>query len=202
MASSPASRPLRYPSADFANHPLPRTRQAARKWCRVHPAIYKGSHFSLLPTHRFSHPGCPHKLLYMAMEPAACLWECFGDRVFDNGHALPKTVWDDSVISLIELPELYLCDLGAARTRSALAVDLTALMHDDLSVPQAWGLAIQRHPSQVQGIKFRSRFSGTACLALFERGPIPAQLAETPLGPLNRFDPALNWLKRFKIALT
>jgi hypothetical protein len=82
-----------------------------------------------------------------------------------------------------------------------LAVDLTALMNDDLAVPQAWGLAIQNHPAQVPAIKFKSRFTGTACLALFDRGSLPTHLKETRLGPLRTHPPALDWLQRNDVLL-
>ena len=121
--------------------------------------------------------------------------------MFDGGHVLPKTQWDDASISAIEVPPLHLCDLANAHTRGALMVDLTALMNDDISVPQQWGLEIQNHPSQVPAIKFKSRFTGSACLALLDRAAPPTQLIETSLGPLSSYDPALKWLAKNKISL-
>jgi hypothetical protein len=140
-------------------------------------------------------------MLYVAMDADTCFWECFGDRMFDGGHVLQKTVWDDSSISKIAVPGLYLCDLATVSTRSVLTVDLTSLMNDDLDVPQKWGLAIQEHPTQVPGIKFKSRFTGTACLALFERGTVSGQLREKLLSPLSSYSPALDWLAKNKVAL-
>jgi hypothetical protein len=135
------------------------------------------------------------------MDVETCLWEVFGDAVFDNERALPKTQWDYLVVSTIYLPHLRLCDLSKTTTRSALAVDLASLMKDDLAVPQEWGLAIQMHPSQVQAVKFKSRFTGSACLAIFDRGGIRHRLRETSLGWLNQFDPALTWLAKNKVTL-
>jgi hypothetical protein len=135
------------------------------------------------------------------MDPETCLWERFGDDVFDNGYTLPQTQWDDAMISTIDVPNLQLCDLSKTTTRSAITVDLAALMNDDLTVPQQWGLEIQKHPSQVPAIKFKSRFTGTACLAVFDRGGIRAQLKETPLGPLSQFNPALDWLTKNNVTL-
>jgi hypothetical protein len=201
MASNPAQRPIRLPPANLATQPLPRTRQISRSWYRVHPSKYNAIYFSLLPTHRFSHPNCLSKFMYVAIDNETCLWECFGDMMFDNGHSLPKTHWDDASISQIDVPPLHLCDLSKTSTRSALTVDLTALMNDDLTVPQKWGWAIQSHPSQVPAIKFKSRFTGTACLAIFERGGVPAQLKEQELGPLNQYGPAQTWLVENKVTL-
>jgi len=137
----------------------------------------------------------------VATDVETCLWEIFGDAVFDNGRVLPKTQWDNLLISTIDTPLLHLCDLSKTTTRGALTVDLTALMNDNLGVPQEWGLAIQRHPSQVPAIKFRSRFTGHACLAIFDRGGIRIRLREERLSRLNRFDPALNWLTRYEVSL-
>jgi hypothetical protein len=163
--------------------------------------VYSAIHFTLKPTHRYSHPNCPYPILYVAMDAGTCLWERFGDNVFDHGYTLPKTQWDDQMISTIEVPRLYLCDLSKTATRSALTVDLTALMNDDLTVPQQWGLEIQKHPAQVPALKFQSRFTAKACLAIFDRGGIRVQLKESPLSPLNQFDPALDWLTKNQVTL-
>jgi hypothetical protein len=159
-ANNPAQRPVRRPPSDLAALELPQTRQIARTWFRVHPAIYPAIRFSLLARHRFSHPDCPNKLLYLAMDAETCFWECFGDDMFDNGRVLAKTHWDDSSISKVMVPPLHLCDLSNTSTRSAITVDLTALMSADLAIPQEWGLAIQKHPARVRAIKFKSRFTG------------------------------------------
>ncbi len=201
MAGNQPTRPLRLPPADLAAHELPRTRQIARGWFRVHARAYKAIFFNLKPTHRYSHPNCPCPILYVAMDVETCLWEVFGDSVFDNERALPKTQWDDFVVSMIDVPHLHLCDLARTSTRSAVTVDLTALMNQNLTVPQEWGLAIQMHPSRVPAIKFKSRFTGNAGLAIFDRGRIRNRLRETPLGPLYQFDPALNWLTKHEVTL-
>ncbi len=201
MAGNPPARPIRLPPLDLATQDLPRTRQIARAWLRVHPRKLKAIFFSLKPTHRYSHPECPCPILYVAIDAETCLWEIFGDAVFNNRRAVPKTQWDEAMISTIAVPPLHLCDLSRTSTRSALTVDLAALMNDDLSVPQQWGLAIQRHPAQVPAIKFKSRFTSNACLAVFDRGGIRARLRETRLSALSQFDPALNWLTRHEVTL-
>jgi hypothetical protein len=135
------------------------------------------------------------------MDAETCLWEIFGDAVFDHGRVLPKTQWDDLMVSRVVVPRLHLCDLSRTSTRSSLTVDLAALMSADLSVPQKWGLAIQTHPSQVPAIKFQSRFTGHACLAIFDRGGIRQRLREIPVGSLSQIDPALNWLTQNEVML-
>jgi len=201
MAGNQPTRPIRLPPAQLDAQELPRTRQIARAWFRVHPRASQAIFFNLKPTHRYSHPNCPFPILYVAMDAETCLWEVFGDAVFDHGRALPKTQWDDLMVSTIDVPQLHLCDLSRTTTRSALTVDLAALMKDDLRVPQAWGLAIQRHPSQVPAVKYRSRFTGNACLAIFDRAGIRRRLRERSLGTLNQFDPALTWLTQHRVTL-
>lgn len=200
-SSAPGQRPIRLPPPDFEKQVLPRTRQFPRDWFRVHPRSSKAIVFSLNPTHRYSHPQCPSKVVYVGMDPETCFWECFGDRVFDGGRTLRRAVWENSGVSTIAVPPMHLCDLSKKSTRSELAVDLSALMDRDISIPQEWGLAIQKHPAQVPAIKFRSRFTDTACLAIFERGSVPAQLKETVLSPLSRYEPALRWLEENRISL-
>jgi hypothetical protein len=201
MSSSPGSRPVRLPPPDLATQRLPRTRQIARTWFRVHPLAYKAVHFTLNPTHRYSHPNCPFKVLYVAIDPETCLFERFGDDLYDNARHLPQTLWDDTAISVIEAPPFHLCDLSTTTTRTALTVDLTALMSADITVPQQWGLAIQNHPSQLPAIKYRSRFTNKACLAVFDRPGIRSQLKESTLGPVNQYIDTLDWLTRHQIAL-
>jgi RES domain len=201
MAGNKPTRPIRLPPADFGTRKLPSTRQIARAWFRVHVITTKAISFNLKPTHRYSHPDSSFPILYVAMDPETCLWEVFGDAVFDHGHALPKTQWDDLMMSRIDVPHLLVCDLSKTTTRGALTVDLAALMNDDVSIPQAWGLAIQKHPANVLALKFKSRFTGGACLALFDCGGIRQQLRETPLGPISQSDAALNWLTKHQVTL-
>ena len=201
MAGNQPTRPTRLPPAHLDAEELPRTRQIARSWFRVHPRKSHAIFFNLKPTHRFSHPECPFPILYVAMDAETCLWEVFGDSIFDHGRAVPKAQWDDLAVSTIAVPHLHLCDLSKTTTRSALTVDLAALMKDDLNVPQAWGLAIQRHPSQVPAVKYRIRFTGEPCLAIFDRGGIRRQLRESSRGGLNQFDSALTWLTKNQVTL-
>jgi hypothetical protein len=201
MSSSPPTRPVRLPPSDLAARELPRTRQLARAWFRVHAKAYDALYFSLNPTHRYSHPNCPYPMLYVTIDPDTCLWERFGDQIYDQSRKLPQSLWDGTAISTIDVPQLYLCDFSKTITRSTLTVDLTALMNEDLSVPQQWGLAIQNHPAQVPAIKFKSRFTDKACLAIFDRPDVSVQLKGTGLGPVNRYDAALDWLTTHQVAL-
>ena len=201
MSNDPPARNLRLPPAGFNGIKIPRTRQPARNWFRVHlsqsPAIY----FWLNTSHRFSHKECPYPFLYLAADIDTCLFERFGDKAYDQQKAIAQSLLQAHSVSAIRVPAAYVCYLTRATTLSALMVDLSALMHNDVATPQQWGLAIQRHPANYQAIKFKSRFNGKACLALFQRDGMETRLQETPLGTLSNDDEAVDWLDKHKVSL-
>jgi len=121
--------------------------------------------------------------------------------MYDQKKAIAKSLWQAHSVSTVRVPEIQVCDLTNAKTLSALMVDLSALMHPELRTPQAWGLAIQRHPANFQVIKFRSRFNHKVCLALFQRDGIERQIRETALGALAINDAGANWLHNHKVSL-
>lgn len=135
------------------------------------------------------------------MDIDTCLFERFGDKAYDNGKVIPQSLWTGHCVSTVQVPEIQACDLTSARTLSALMADLSALMHTEVAAPQEWGLAIQRHPAQFQAIKFRSRFNGKMCLALFQRDGIDKHLQETPLDALPDSDAAVDWLDKHGVGL-
>src|SRR5438270_7627143 len=128
MSNNPAARILRLPPADFDRIRIPKTRQPARKWFRVHQSRYQAVHFSLRTIHRFSHKHCSYPLLYLAVDIDTCLFERFGDKAYDQAKAIGRALWQVHSIAAIQVPELQVCDLTNAKTRSALMVDLSALM--------------------------------------------------------------------------
>src|SRR4051794_5267973 len=201
MSSDPGVRPLRLPPANLNEIKVSPTRQSARNWFRVHQSRFQTIHFSVNSAHRFSHEECPHSLLYLAADGATGLFERFGDKMYDQQHAIAQSLWDAHCISMVRVPELRIWDLTRAKTLSALRVDLSSLMHHDLSSPQRWGLAIQEHPANFGAIKYKSRFNGKACLALIRRAEIEARLRPRILGRLSRNDAAADWLDRRRVVL-
>jgi hypothetical protein len=194
-------RKLRLPPPDFSELQIPSTREPARDWFRVHQSGFPARYFSLSETHRFSHPACPYPSLYLGIDAATCLFERFGEVMYDQKNAVAKALWRAYCVSMISVPAIQVCDLTNSQTLSALRVDLGALMHHDLKTPQQWGLAIQRHPANFQAIKFKSRFNDEACLALFHRDGLESQLRETLLGPLTGTEAAADWLHANKVSL-
>ena len=201
MSSNPAVRTLRLPPANFSGLKIPRTRQPARNWYRVHESRYAGAYFSLSPHHRFSRKDCPYLFLYLGVDVDTCLFERFGDLAYDSQKAIPQALWAGHSISMIQVPETHVCDLSNAKTLSAMMVDLSTLMHIDVSTPQEWGLEIQKHPANFQAIKFKSRFNGKACLALFQRDGVKNLLHANVLDKLSKVDGAVDWLHKHEVSL-
>jgi hypothetical protein len=196
-----AARALLTPGLDFDQRPIPITRQPRRIWFRVHKAGSSAVTFGKLPHHRFSHPDCPFPLLYLGATIQTSLWEVFGDDIFQGKRVISSAKWAGCHLSQIVVPELAVCAVSLQRTRDAMSVDKASLLATDFTVPQAWGLAIQRHPAGFEGVKYSSRFVDQPCLALFDRGRLQTRLKVTPLGPLLNLDAAADWLDERNAAL-
>jgi hypothetical protein len=196
----PARTPLR-PGRDFGQRQIPVTRQPSRSWFRVHRSRVPALDFRTQPFHRFSHPDSPYPLLYVGPNLATCLWEVFGDDVFQGDRTIAGTKWAGRCLSQITLPELKVCAVSLEATREAMGVDKGSLLATDLGVPQDWGLAVQQHPAGFQAIKYTSRFVDRPCLAIFDRGDLRDKLTAKRMGDLEDLDDAANWLHERKAAL-
>lgn len=194
-------RPLYTPGPDFDQRPIPGTRQPRRTWFRVHRSGVPAVCFGIHAHHRFSHPDCPFPLLYLGASISTCLLEYFGDEVLAGQRVIAASKWNGCSLSRIEVPALRVCALSHEPTRAAMGMDKASLLATDFGVPQAWGLAVQRHQAAFEALKYSSRFIDQPCLALFERGGMAAQLRETLLGPLNSLDAAVDWLEDHAAAL-
>jgi hypothetical protein len=202
MRSNPGpTRVLLRPGQDFGQRLIPVTRQPSRVWYRVHRSAVPAVDFGLLPFHRFSHDRCPHPILYLGASIQTCLWEVFGDDVFQGQRAIALSKWSGRQVSQINVPELAVCALNLAQTRDAAGVDKASLLATDLSIPQAWGLAVQQHSAGFQAIKYSSRFVDQPCLALFDLEGLAGQLKAGRLGDLVDLDTTVDWLHDRKAAL-
>lgn len=196
-----AQRPLRLPPKEFSRLEIPVTDYPERELWRVHAQGQSAIFFSITPTHRFSHPACPAPLLYLGESLTTCLWERFGDDILNVDARVSKGLWRTRAISRVLVPELRLCDLTDVRTRSRAKVDVSALTHMDLSVPKAWGLAIQQHPANFDGLRYLSRFDAQPCIALFQRASLASHLREIRIGELTDNETADAFLDTHRIAL-
>jgi hypothetical protein len=122
MSSKPApSRAFLLPGADFDQRPIPVTRQPLRTWFRVHRAGSPPILFGRFPHHRFSHPDCPYPLLYVGATIQTCLWEVFGDDIFQGKRTISEGKWRGSCVSQITVPEVGVCAVTLERTRDAMS---------------------------------------------------------------------------------
>lgn len=196
----PYSRPIHLPAADFELTPLPVSEPATLEAFRIHGVRFPAVSFRLNPEHRFSHPDAPGGLLYMGEDLETCLWECFGDEIL-NHSTIAKVDWGKRLSKISAITRLRICDLTILSVRRTLGLDLSAMKHTELDVPQAWGLAIQNHPDAVDGLRYFSRFTGNPCVALFERPGLASRLRETPVSLLAELDTADDFLDANRIAL-
>ena len=185
-------RPQLRPGSDFDQRLIPVTRQPQRIWFRVHKSGSRAVWFGKLPHHRFSHPNSPFPLLYVGATIQTCLWEYFGDDVFQGKRAISSGKWRGCCLSQIVVPELKVCAVNLERIRDAMSVDKASLVAADLTIPQAWGLAVQGHPACFEAIKYSSRFLDQPCLAPFDRGGLQAKLRVRALGALTNLEAELR----------
>jgi hypothetical protein len=196
------SRPIRLPTADFDQKPLPLVSLNGLEVLRVHGMKYPAIQFRLNETHRFSHLAAPGGLLYSGEDLETCLWECFGEEILNPVAMISRAIWDSRKLSkIISRASFKICDLTQLSTRRFLGLDLSALKHTELDVPQAWGLAIQNHPDAADGLRYLSRFTGRPCLVLFERPGISAKLKEIPLALLPNLDETEKFLEANSIVI-
>ena len=99
------------------------------------------------------------------------------------------------------VPEICVCDLTKPETLTALRAGLTAPLSEKLDVPQQWGLAIQKHPSNFQGIKYKSRLNDRAGLAVFQQDGIEKSMPGSLLGALCALEEAADWLDKHQVRL-
>jgi len=202
MPSEPRpARILLRPAEDFFNKAIPVTRQPARAWFRVHRPGAPALDFGIHEYHRFSHASSPYPWLYLGPNIQTCLWELFGDDVFQGNRSVAMSRWTGRCFSQLSLPQLKVCAVSTQRTREAMGVDKSSLLDEDLSIPQAWGLALQKHPAGFEAIQYTSRFVDQPCLALFDRGGLKSRLKVKPLGELENLEAAVDWLHERNVAL-
>jgi hypothetical protein len=195
-------RPTRLPGKDFAAESLPVLKVKAFKGLRVHSDPWPAIGFRTVAAHRFSHPDAPAGLMYLGEDIETCLWECFGDHILDPGAKISRAKWVNSRASEITAKKtLSICDLTDLATRRHLKLDLPALNHTDISIPQQWGLAIQTHSAEVDGLYYPSRFTGRRCLVLFERPKIETKIGSKKGELLSDIDEASNFLAQNTIHL-
>lgn len=139
--------------------------------------------------------------MYLAGSFNTCIWERFGDDILNPGSPVSRSIWTQRQFSTIRVSVVRVCDLTDENVRAQVGIDLSALHHTDISVPQAWGLAVQEHPNAFEGLLYPSRFDGQVCLALFDRPGLRDGLAVLSTVDLVASDEANAFLQKKQIAL-
>ncbi len=195
------ARPLHLPPRDIAARSIRRTRLAAGTWWKVHLASRDPVGFSANPGHRFSPPDSGFEVLYLAVDVTTCLWEVFGDELFATPRILSLSAWMNRMVSEVAVSETTVCNMALASVRTSMGCDLSALLHHDLAIPQAWAVAIQAHPAGFDGVLYPSRFTGKRCAAFFAPRSEHASFQSSQGTSLSEHPDALEFLKANRIAL-
>lgn len=196
-----AQRPTRLPPANIDHIDVPVTSYPARALWRIHDCDKRAVFFSLNYDHRFTHSSATCAVMYLGESLTTCIWERFGDQTLNPGSPISHSIWKSRSVSQVIVPTLRLCDLTKESTRAAARVDLSALTLPELSVPQAWGLALQKHPAGFDGLRYVSRFDGRPCVALFARPNLMNHLTENLVEELAKLPEAAAFLANYQIAL-
>lgn len=179
-------RAIRLPPSAFPEREIPACRLRKSVFHRLHRASADPILYTCSQSHRFSHPDLPYPVLYAGKDFETCAMEVFGDTMIDHNLDIALASWMAKTLTRMNI-SAKVCDLTDSKTRMACGIDLAAIKHPDLSIPQQWALAIAAHPTHFDGILYPSRFTGKACIALFDRN-IPLSIQCTTTHPLAKED--------------
>ncbi|WP_017326541.1 RES family NAD+ phosphorylase [Synechococcus sp. PCC 7336] len=158
--------PHPHPADDFFLRPLP-TIASSGPWYRLYSTIYEPLFFSRKGSGRFDGPEQGYGMLYVGEDEYCAFIETFGRKHGARG-----------------VEEAALSRRGLARIESSQPLRLANLLGDGLVklgadarlasgpylMSRLWAQAIWEHPTQVDGIRYRSRHDDTRiCCGLFDR---------------------------------
>jgi hypothetical protein len=166
-------------------------------WFRLYRKEF-ASQFYPSPGSRLTPSSREFPCVYLAATPESTVAEVWGDRLAAHREhsgrifAIPATLaakW--AFLKLERLPQdLRLLDLTQSASLLAAGLDAATLYVPDLRIPQDWAERVARHPTQFDGIAYRSRHTGEKGLVLWN------QLGGTcDLESRLRFEPAGEFLE-------
>lgn len=196
----PIHRPVRWPGKDLLEWEIP-VWEGLLRFARVHETGRSPAFFSRNPAHRYSPSEGLLTVCYVAETVETCLWERFGDDVLSPGARVPRSLWMTRSVTWGRGEGMRVCDLMDPAIRERCRVDLSALQHTDLSIPQAWSQALQGHPARFDALRYGSRFNGGACLAIFGRAGVEQRLLWEGPQALSILDEGERFLDERGIAL-
>ena len=152
------------PPSDLSQRKLPlKTLAAATIFYRVHQAKYNPIYFSSSGGGRFD---TPEGVIYLAIDEYAAFRETIGRfskyRLISSEELEKRRMTEiksDCSLSLVDLTGKGLTLLDAD----------ARLLTGDYTIAQQWSKALQDHPSNPDGIYYRSRYDPSRfCLALYQ----------------------------------
>lgn len=145
-----------------------------RWWHNTHHLNPAPLGFSDRPA-RFSAPGLPRSVLYLATDAIACFWECglgldLRDR-FENDRTLTRAALEsrhEYSLSL-DCSRLRLFDSRRPESRRAIGAKTVACFTADYAIARGWAALLMTSAARIDGILYESVRQGPAvCLALFD----------------------------------
>ena len=119
----------------------------------------------------------------------------------DGAKVLPQSLWDAHSVSRLQVPEICVCDSTKPEHAQCAPSGFNGARERKIGRPQEWGLAIQKPPSNFQGIKYKNRFNDRTCLAVFQRDGVGKSMPDSALGALSALDDAVDWLDKHRVRL-
>ena len=165
MASRPG--PHSPPPADFAGREL-LIRSIKDRLFRIHRKQYGAIFYGCTGSNRFDDPQQKFGVLYAGLDEYAAFIETHGQRTGANAVS-ESELRDRCLAAITPSRPLKLVDL-TGRGLAVMGADnrLAAADHD---LARLWSRAVWEHPSQADGILFRSRHDPSrSCVAIFDRG--------------------------------
>jgi hypothetical protein len=204
MIDPPGDHPLPHPEL-HSQEPLVFTLGKGEVLYRHHQSIHDPIFFGMTGRYRFDDPNCPSAgsfgVLYAGADPECCLLESCGSTT--GVPAVSGAYLGARQIARMELTEdLRFIDLVEPGGLTSIGAD-GRLVTGSYVVAQKWSAALRRHPTQPDGLRYRSRHAPERiAYAIYTRSA--ATFAASSMGSFT--DPANEdlfkmILKTYKFAL-
>lgn len=154
MIDKPGDHP--FPFAELhAKSPLFHTLSAGTVLFRMHPGALGALYFGKKADYRFDAPDGSFRVMYAGEDPECCFIESFGQTT--GTPAVSGAYIQQRHLSELTLEkELRFVDLVETAGLARLGAD-GRLFTGSYAVSQAWSAALKTHPTNPDGIRYRSR---------------------------------------------
>jgi len=173
MIDPPGDHPLPHPEL-HSQEPLVFTLSKDELLYRHHQSIHDAIFFGTTGRYRFDDPNCPSAgsfgVLYTGADPECCLLESCGSTT--GVPAISGAYLNARQIARMELTEdLRFIDLVEPGGLTSIGA-AGRLVTGSYVVAQQWSAALRNHPTQPDGIRYRSRHAPERiAYAIYTRSP-------------------------------